>query len=184
MSDRAAASGPVIVEEIRQVRQARLFHDRPVPRDAVDQILDVARWTGSARNTQPWHFIEITDRETLASLSRLRTPINWVADVPLAIAIVLDGHDAASEAYDEGRVTERMLIAAKLLGLGGGVAWFGDEAQQAEGRRILGVPEGRTVRGVVAIGEPTTTKDHRPNANIPGRKPREETISKERYSGR
>ena len=184
MSDQDRQERREIVEEIRKVRQARLFHDRPVSRDDVDLLLDVARWTGSARNTQPWHFIEITDRRTLAKIAALRAPINWVADVPVAIAIVMDGHDAVSEAYDEGRVTERILIAAKMLGLGGGVAWFGDDAQQAEGMRILGIPEGKIARGVVAIGEPTTTKDHRPNANIPGRKPREETVSRERYGNR
>src|SRR3954453_18207579 len=155
------------VEEMRHVRQARLYKPDPVPADVLDQLLEVARWTGSSRNTQPWHFIVITDKEQLRKLSQIRTPINWLADAPLGIAIVLDGKSEASEAYDEGRLTERLLIAAKLLGLGGGVEWFGDEHQEATGREILGVPDGRTARSVVAIGYPTTTKDHRPNANTP-----------------
>jgi nitroreductase len=170
-----------IVETIRKARQARLYHPEPVPAPVVGQLLEVARWTGSARNTQPWHFIVIEDKATLAKLSALRTPINWVADVPLAIATVMDGHDALSESYDEGRVTERLLLAANMLGLGGGIAWFGDDAQEAEAKRILGIPQEKIARQVVAIGRPTTTRDHRPNANIPGRKPREETISRERY---
>jgi nitroreductase len=177
-------SGPEIVEEIRKVRQARLFRPEPLSAEIRDQLLDVARWTGSSRNTQPWHFIAIEDRETLGRLAALRTPINWLADAPLAIAIVLDGHDAVSEAYDEGRVTERLLIAAKMLGLGGGIAWFGDDGQVDEAKRILGIPSERTARAVVAIGDPTTTKDHRPNRNTPGRKPREETISQERFGNR
>jgi multiple sugar transport system ATP-binding protein len=48
--------------------------------------------------------------------------------------------------YDEGRVTERLLIGARLLGLGGGTAWFGDAAQQARGKEILGIPAERTAR--------------------------------------
>ncbi|MGI9254387.1 MAG: nitroreductase family protein [Thermomicrobiales bacterium] len=177
------APNPAVVEDIRKIRQARLYTPDPVPSDTIDTLLEIARWTGSARNTQPWHFIVIEDKETLAKLAALRTPINWVADAPLAIATVLDGLDP-QEAYDEGRVTERLLIAARLLGLGGGIAWFGDAAQEAEGKRILGIPEDRTARQVVVIGKPVTTRDHRPNRNTPGRKPREETISRERYGAR
>jgi nitroreductase len=170
-----------VVEQIRTVRQARLYRPDPVPAAALDQLLEVARWTGSSRNTQPWSFVVVTDKETLRQISQLRPPINWVADVPLAIAIVLDGANVASEAYDEGRLTERLLIGARVLGLGGGVAWFGDEAQEAEGKRILGIPAERTARSVVAIGYPTTTKDHRPNRNVPGRKPLSELVSYERW---
>ena len=83
----------------------------------------------------------------------------------------------ASEAYDEGRVTERLLIAARSRGLGGGVAWFGDEGQRAEAKRILGIPEGRTARSVVVIGYPASTKDHRPTRAQPGRKPLVELVS-------
>ena len=170
-----------VVEQIRTVRQARLYRPDPVPEEVVEQLLQLARWTGSSRNTQPWNFIVITDREQLRQISQLRPPINWVADVPLAIAIVLDGANIPSEAYDEGRLTERLLIGACALGLGGGIAWFGDESQEAEGKRILGIPPERTARSVVAIGYPTTTKDHRPNRNIPGRKPLSELVSYNRW---
>lgn len=166
-----------VIEQIRTVRQARLYEPKPVPAEVVDQLLEIARWTGSSRNTQPWQFIVITDNEQLRQISQVRTPINWVADAPLAIAIVLNGNSPISEAYDEGRVTERLLIAAHILGLGGGTAWFGDEAQQATGKAILGIPAELTARSVVTIGYPTTTKDHRPNPATPGRKPLAELVS-------
>ena len=133
------------------------------------------------RNTQPWQFIVITDKERLQQISQVRTPINWVADAPLAIAIVLNGDSTISEAYDEGRVSERLLIAAHVLGLGGGTAWFGDDAQQANAKNILGIPAEQTARSVVVIGYPTTTKDHRPNPSTPGRKPLAEIVSYDRF---
>jgi nitroreductase len=177
----ALANANEAVEEIRKVRQARLFEPTPVPDDVLEQLLEVARWTGSGRNTQPWHFIVIKDKETLAKISQVRTPINWVADAPLGIAIVLDGPDSHAGAYDEGRVSERLFIAARLLGLGGGTAWYGDEEQQAAGKAILGIPAEKVARSVVVLGYPTTTKDHRPNANIGGRKPLSEIVSNEKY---
>lgn len=166
-----------IAEAVRTSRQARLYADEKVPQDVVDTLLEIARWSGSARNTQPWHFIVIDDKNVLKQISELRQPINWVADAPLAIGMVMDGKAPMSEAYDEGRVTERLLLAARVLGLGGGIAWFGDEAQTAEGKRILGVPDDRNCQSVVVIGFPTSLKDTRPNANIPGRNPMSEITS-------
>jgi nitroreductase len=170
--------------EMRRVRQARLYQPDSVPPDVLAELLEIARWTGSSRNTQPWEFIVITDKDQLQRISQLRTPINWVADAPLAIAIVLNGDSDVTEAFDEGRITERLLIGARLLGLGGGTAWFGDDAQQAEGKRILGIPPERAARSVVVLGYPTTTKDHRPNPALAGRKPLAEMLSYDRMGRR
>ena len=169
--------GREVTAGLKNVRQSRQYKPDPVPDDVVNELLEVARWTGSSRNTQPWHFIVVTDQEMLRRISRIRTPINWVADAPLAIAIVLDGKNEASEAYDEGRVSERMFIAAKALGLGGGTAWYGDEGQQAQAKQLLGVPAERTARSVVVLGYPTTSKDPRPGAVEGGRKPLAEIVS-------
>ncbi len=169
------------VEEIRLVRQARLFHDEPVPQDVIDQLLEVARWTGSARNTQAWHFILVQDKETLKTLSSAREGIEWVAGGALAIALVFNGEQPQFEGYDEGRVTERILIAAKLLGYGGGTAWYLSDAEKKIAYDVLKIPAEKSMRSIVVIGRPTTTKDHRPNANIPGRKPMSEILSIETY---
>jgi nitroreductase len=179
-----AQQGEDILDEIRKVRQARLYEPRPVSDEVLTQLLEIARWTGSSRNTQPWRFIVIRDPEQLRRISQLRAPINWVAGAPLAIAIVLDGESPVTEAFDEGRVSERLLIAARFLGLGGGTAWFGDEAQEAEAKRILGIPTDRAARSVVVIGYPTTTKDHRPNPALAGRKPLAQLVSYDRFGQR
>lgn len=176
-----ASNAAEVLEQVRKVRQIRQYRPDPVPEDALNHLLEIARWTGSSRNTQPWHFIVIRDQETLRKISQLRTPINWVADAPLAIAIVLDGANPTSEAYDEGRVSERLLIAAQLLGLGGGVAWFGDESQVAEAKQILGIPEARGARSVVTIGYPISAKDPRPGPARGGRKPLSEIVSYEHF---
>ena len=176
----AAANAQEQARQLRKVRQARQYAPDTVPDDVLNELLEIARWTGSSRNTQPWHFIAITDKEQLRKISQLRTPINWVADAPLAIAIVLNGASQVAEAYDEGRVTERLMIGAKTLGLGGGIAWFGDADQEAEGKRILGIPAEKTARSVVVIGYPTSIKDPRPNPAQAGRNPLSEIVSYDR----
>lgn len=172
---------PSVLEAVRTVRQARQYTQQPVSDEILQQLLELARWTGSSRNTQPWEFIVVTDPEQLRRISQVRPPINWVADAPLAIALVLNGQNPTSEAYDEGRVTERILIGARLLGLGGGTAWFGDDAQQALGKEILGIPAERTARSVVVLGYPASIKDPRPGAVDGGRKPLTEIVHSNRY---
>jgi nitroreductase len=169
-----------MIEKLRTVRQIRQYAPDPVPDDVVQQLLEVARWTGSSKNTQPWHFVVVSDPTTLKRISALRPNINWLAGAPLAIAIVLDG-DGQSQAYDEGRVTERLLDAAHLLGYGGGTAWFGDETQQAEAKSALGVPADKTARSMVAIGKPISIEDPRPYRAAGGRKPLSEIVSYGRW---
>ena len=82
-----------------------------------------------------------------------------------------------------GRVTERIMIGAHALGLGGGIAWFGDASQPAEAKRILGIPAEHTARSVVVVGYPKSIKDPRPNPAQAGRKPLSEVSSRNRMSG-
>jgi nitroreductase len=173
-----------VTDQMLKVRQARQYMDRNVSEDDVNRLLEIARWTGSSRNTQPWEFIVITDKDQLRKISELRTPIAWVAEAPLAIAIVLNGESAVAEAYDEGRVTERLLIGAHVLGLGGGIAWFGDDDLQTRAKQFLGIPEERTARAVVTIGYPRSIKDPRPNPATPGRRPTSELVSYDRMGNR
>lgn len=163
------------LQTIRKVRQTRQFTPDPVDPDTLREILEVARWSGSAANTQPWHFVVVDDPDELRQLSEVRPEIGWVSTAPVAIANVLKGNRKISEAYDEGRVTERIMIAANLLGLGSAVAWYGDASQQARAKEILGAPEDATTRALVVIGHPAAGKQ--PTGVEGGRKPLEEIVS-------
>ncbi len=169
------------IEEIRKVRQTRAFTDEPVTEDELRQLLEVAQWTGSSRNTQPWHFIVIRDKALLDAVSRVRgDAIRWAAGAPLAIALVITAEGVISGAFDEGRVTERLMIAARLLGLGAGTAWFGNENQEAAAKALLGIPAGLTAHSMVVIGHPDPAVA-KPSANG-GRKPLSELVSYDRMS--
>ena len=68
----ATISNPrAVTREIRNVRQARLYKPDPVPPDVLDELLEIARWTGSSRNTQPWEFIVITDRDLITKVGQI-----------------------------------------------------------------------------------------------------------------
>lgn len=169
-----------ILSAMNKVRQTRIYLDKPVDKADLDVLLEVAQWTGSARNTQPWHFVVIQNRETLAKLSTLRPNIDWLVGAPLAIALVFDGHDALLESFDEGRIFERLAITARLLGLGAGTAWFLGGEEEALAKEMLGVPSERTMRSMVAIGYVDRDANQLPGRNYVGRKPLDEIVSYER----
>ena len=166
---------------IRRVSQIRQYSSEPVPDDVVDQLLELARWTGSAKNSQPWRFIVIRDKERLKKLAALRPPIGWLASAPLGIAIVIGDVEPMFGAYDEGRLTERLMTGATMLGYGAGTAWFGGPTQDAEAKRILGIPDGMTARQIVLVGRPISNKDPRPSGPARGRKPLSELVSYDRW---
>jgi nitroreductase len=169
---------------IRRVSQIRQYAPDRVGDDVIDQLLELARWTGSSKNTQPWQFIVVRDREVLKNLSAMRPNINWAADAPVGIVIVLDGDSPMSEAYDEGRLTERLLTGATLLGYGGGVAWFGEEEHQNTAKRLLGIPAEKMTRQMILIGKPKSKDDPRPYGPKRGRKPMSELVGYERWGER
>ena len=166
---------------IRRVSQIRQFTDEPVPDEVVDQLLELARWTGSSKNSQPWHFVVVRDGETLRKLAAMRSNINWAAAAPVGVAIALDGANPMSEAYDEGRVTERLMTGATMLGYGAGVAWFGEAEHQAAAKKLLGIPDAKTARQMVMIGRAKSREDPRSYGPKRGRKPMADVASFERF---
>jgi nitroreductase len=157
MTDHDAPSPADRLRPLRRVRQFRDFEPTPLGDAELDAIADVARWTGSSRNTQPWRFLVLTEPSTLRALNEAGLPqTRGLATAPAAIAIVLaaDPARAVPDAYDDGRVAERILIAASMLGLGGGISWIRSDVRPAAAR-ILGLPEDRMVRTIVQLGHPT-----------------------------
>lgn len=168
------------VRDLRKVRQKRSYDETPVSDEDLHELLEVARWSGSGLNSQPWHFIVIRDKDVLGKLGALRPNIEWMATAPLAIGIVLDNGHAS---YDEGRVTERLLIAAKLLGLGAGTAWWGDAENVRVAKSLLGIPEGKIFNSAVVIGHPKKHGDNLLGRTAVGRKPLDELVSYDTYGG-
>ena len=153
MTDDSGA--PAVLRALRRTKQIRRFTPEPVEPDAVQQILEVARWTGSSMNSQPWTFIVIRDRAVLDGIAGAARYARHVGHAPMAIAIVMPGEDAESEAYDEGRVAERVLVAAHALGLGAGIGWAQGDAEQNAVRNLLDVAAPAYIRTIISIGHPT-----------------------------
>lgn len=172
-----------VVRPLLRTRQVREFTAEPVDGSVLDAIADVARWSGSSRNSQPWRFIVVRDPEVLRAVHEAGQPqTRALATAPAAIAIAMPVEEGRgiSFGYDEGRAAERILVAATMLGLGAGIAWIRGDGREAVAR-ALGLPEDRFVRTIVAIGHPTDAA-RRPKAERgEARRPRGEIVFEDRW---
>ncbi|MBV9329275.1 MAG: nitroreductase family protein [Chloroflexi bacterium] len=142
------------IEFLRGLRQIRQLKPEPIPADALRDILEVARWTGSARNIQPWELIVIHDRATLQKLGTIpdgRGPHLVNAGAGIALVMSGDLEHPDFDTYDEGRLSERIMLAAEAHELGSAIGWFKGGASD-EAKRILGVPSVRLLRTIMSIG--------------------------------
>ncbi len=178
------ASDPTaFTSQLRNLRQTRRFSDRAVPDDVLNELLEVARWSGSSKNTQPWHFIVVTNSELRKQIAEAGPFAGFLESAPVVIVLVMAESNPRSEPYDEGRVSERLMLAADAHGLGAGTGWFApDDGGERRVKELLGVPDGMVIRSALGVGYPDAT-DPRPRGVSGGRKPLSEIVSRERYGG-
>ncbi len=54
---------------LRSRRSVRVYQDRPVPREYIEQMLEAARWAPSPHGRQPWRFVVLTRLELKTRLA-------------------------------------------------------------------------------------------------------------------
>lgn len=140
-----------VMHLLRSARSVRRYAPRPVPQGAILQVLDVARWTGSGKNQQPWRFVVVRDAGTRERLARLGPYTLHVADAPVVVAIVMGGDPFASD-FDEGRVAHSIVLAATALSLGSCVVFLEPLANRDVARTLLQVPDSHRLRTLVTLG--------------------------------
>jgi nitroreductase len=169
---------------LKSLRTVRFFEREPVSQEALEAILEVARWSGSAKNRQPWKFLVVRDRRTLERLATLEGYVQHLAGAAVGIVLVMDGEPdkLEQETFDEGRLAERISLAASSYGLGAAVGWFARDGRGAA-KRILGIPNERLVRTALSLGHPAQNPPCGKSALPQGRKPLAELVYEEHYGG-
>jgi nitroreductase len=56
-------AGMTVFEAIYSLRATRIYEDRPIPPDVMDQIVQAGTMACSSGNTQPWEFVVVTERD-------------------------------------------------------------------------------------------------------------------------
>ena len=167
-------------DAITSRRNVRSFDDQPIAPGDLDRILEAGRRAPSSRNSQPWDFVLVTDRDQLRELSTVWRGAGHVASSAATVALVTEDfdeeHQRLTARYDLGQATMAMMIAAADLGIGSGHSAVGD---QEEARRLLALPEDRTAAYLIDFGYPAD-RPLRPLRN-PNRRPFEEVVHHGRW---
>ena len=168
-------------EAIRTRRMIRTYQpDRPVPRELLDELLDLAVRAPSAGHTQGWQFVVLQSdgaRERFWAATTDGEPDSWLTRLRTAPVLVLCLSD--KQAYldryaepdkgwsdrdesrwpvpywhvDTGMAAVLLLLAAHDTGLAG--CFFGVPPERHEPvRAAFGIDAGLTPVGVVSLGYP------------------------------
>lgn len=141
-----------VSEAIRTKRAVREFQDVPLPEDAILDILNAGRRAQSSKNTQPWQFIAIRDRETLRALSLMGNFALHMAGAALGVVILTpDPAVRFSIMFDAGQAAAYMQLAAWEMGIGSCLATI---YEPEKARQLLGFPEDLHVRIAISFGYP------------------------------
>lgn len=167
------------IKMLKDLRQVRNLRSDPVPDDVINDILEVARWSGSGNNRQPWEFVVLRDRATLEAFSGI-APYIYLPSAAFGLVIAMSGQMPDIESYDEGRLTERIMLAAEAHGIGSAIGWFrGDDSEKA--KKLLGIPEDRRVRTTISFGYPDEEARNTRPKQQQARKPLVELVHWDKY---
>jgi nitroreductase len=166
---------------LRTLRAVRSFRADHVPQEVVDDVLEVARWSGSASNKQPWEILVVRERDTLRSLASLGGYAGHLAGAPLGIVLVMAGERAEQETYDEGRLAERIMLAAHAHGVGSSIGWLVGSGRDAA-KELLGIPQEKVVRTAISLGYPREESRRSCAGRGQARKPLGEIVHEESYA--
>lgn len=140
-----------VQDAIQTKRAVRMYTDEAVPKDVIQQIIDTARWSQSSKNTQPWEFIVITDKETLSNLAKAGDFSSHVPYAAFVIALV-SKDDHFWRGFDLGQVAMCLQLAAHEMGIGSCPIAFHRPEQAKE---VLGVPADKSLHAGITFGYPS-----------------------------
>lgn len=144
------------MQAILSRRSIRKYTQQAPSTETIHMLLEAAMSAPSANNSEPWHFVTVTSRGTLAALAAVLPYGQMLKQAPLAIAVCAEvASDQRYWVQDCAAAAENILIAAHALGLGG--VWLGTyprEERVAGVAQALGLPAGVLPLCVLSLGYP------------------------------
>ena len=146
----------MIIEEIARRRSIRSYDSRPVAKEILERILEAGRLAPTARNRQDWKLIVVDEpplRDRLVDAAAPHQP--FLKQAPILLAgcalnpgyVMRCGHPAFL--IDLAIVLDHISLQAVREGLG--TCWIGS-FDEAEARRVLGVPEAVRIVELMSLG--------------------------------
>jgi len=144
-----------VFEAIKGRRSIRQFTDEPIGKDALEKLLDVARWAPTAGNQQRWRFVVVTS-PLVKELIRKFAP--GIFSMPAAFIVICAEKEAGASPWAEATyladcaiAAQNIMLAAYEMGIGSCVALSYAKVAVQE---ILNLPENVEPLLIVTLGYP------------------------------
>lgn len=108
-----------LFEAIKGRRSIRNFSDKDVPDEIIEKLIDAARHAPSSRDSQPWEFVVVRDKETMEKFAMSREENNRCEKNALAVIVVCVNTDKSKTRWiEDGNVAaQNIMLAAHALDL-------------------------------------------------------------------
>lgn len=148
---------------IRTRRTHKAFSSEPVPREDLEELLDLARWAPNHHLTAPWRF-RVVGPNALARLKRAAGPEGAAkldrCPTLVVVSAALDGEPVQDEEdlHATAIASYIVLLAAHARGLAG--YWRTPGLLRGEeGRAAVGLPDSERFVALLHLGLPRQEKD-------------------------
>lgn len=168
-----------VAQAIGLKRAVRQFDPRPISEENLQKILNAGRRAQSAKNTQPWQFIAIQDKNILRQLSELGTYAGHLAGAAVGVAILTpDPNQRWSIMFDAGQAAAYMQLAAWELDIGSCLATI---YEPVRARQLLGFPEELFLNVAISFGHPADPSVLTRPRKTGGRRALDEVLHRDRW---
>ena len=148
---------------IKTRRSVRKYSDQPVTREVLDAVFDAVTYAPSWKNTQSVRYTVVDSAELKAKIAEeavLGFALNQKTISRCPVLLIQSTVNSIS--------AQTLCLAAKDMGLGTVIMGVFDEDILA---KLIGLPEGQTVTGMIAIGYPAGEN------KMPPRKPASDIVT-------
>ncbi len=156
-----------VFEAIKRRRSIRQFSDEPIGKDALEKLLDAARWAPTASNQQRWRFVVVTS-PPVKELIRKFAPGIFL--MPAAFIVICaekapDANPWAEATYlaDCAIAAQNIMLAAYEMGIGSCPALSYAKVAISE---ILDLPERVEPLLVITLGYPAEDPEPPPRLDL------------------
>lgn len=149
-----------VLNNIYTRRSIRKFTEQAVPKDLVDEVVKAGTLAPSGKNLQTYRFFIMQKEESILALQEvvakgMENP-SYTFYGTKALVIVTCNKEDVNGVEDGSCALENMMLAAHSLGLGScwinQLKYCGDKPEVAAYLDKIGLPEGRRVVGMLALG--------------------------------
>lgn len=139
------------------------YSDKKIALAKLNKILEAGRWAPSCTNTQPWHFVVVSNKKTITRLMMSANYGDFHLDPPLIIAIVLVQEKCQGDGFacfrgtDTGVYDSYMSIGMAALNMALEARDLGVDSciltpTQEKARVVLSVSENDAVPLILGVG--------------------------------